>query len=68
MKRDELADTLWYLSQCVRLAESIKTQPCCGSCGKSKTCEYRPDWGEHTRINCPLWVKEGEQDDKRVSD
>lgn len=60
METRTLAETLFYLSQCVTLAESIKKQPCCNTCGKLKTCEYRPEWGEPTRINCPLWVKEGE--------
>lgn len=58
---ETLARTLIYLGDCVRLAESIRTQPCCNSCGKLKTCEYRPEWGESTRINCPLWEKEGER-------
>lgn len=58
MKAEELAKTLIYLADCVRLAESISTQPCCNSCGSLKECEYRPDWGDNTRINCPLWRAE----------
>lgn len=51
----ELAKVLIYLADAVRVADMIRTQNCCNSCGKMKDCEYRPAWGEPTRINCPLW-------------
>ena len=59
---DALAKALFYLGDCVRFTESVRKQPCCNSCGKIKTCEYRPEWGEPTRINCPLWSREGESE------
>ena len=52
---EELAKALFYLGDCVRFTELMKTQNCCNSCGKIKTCEYCPDCGKPTRINCPLW-------------
>ena len=57
MPPEELSETLHYLAECAMLAERISKQPCCNTCGKLKTCEYRPEWGEPTRINCPLWEK-----------
>lgn len=40
----------------------IITKGDCNECRK-KDCEYRPQWGEITRFNCPLWVaKEGEKE------
>ena len=27
----------------------------CNTCGKQRNCEYRPEPGGTTRINCPLW-------------
>jgi len=32
----------------------------CNDCTK-KDCEFKPDWGDDVRINCPLW--EGEEDE-----
>ena len=57
---EQISKALHYVGDCVALAERIKSQNCCNTCGKIKTCEYRPDWGEPTRINCPLWSREGE--------
>lgn len=61
---DELATVLSYLSQCVLFTERILKQPDCTTCGKLKTCEYRPNYGDDVRINCPLWVKEAEGDEE----
>lgn len=35
----------------------------CNDCEKGikRTCEHLPGIGEDTRINCPLWVQEGEE-------
>lgn len=60
---DTLAKTLFYLADCVRFTESIMSKPCCNSCGKLEYCEYRPEWGAPTRINCPLWVEERREDE-----
>ena len=58
MDKEELARTLNYLADCVRAMERISRLPDCNNCGKQKTCEYLPDWGGNTRINCPLWEEE----------
>lgn len=34
--------------------------PDCNDCAKKRDCEYLPEWGATTRVNCPLWV--GERD------
>ena len=57
---EALAKAFFYIGDCIRFTESIKKQNTCNGCGKIKTCEYRPDWGAPTRINCPLWSREGE--------
>lgn len=59
-----LAETLTYLGQCVAFTETTQKLPCCNTCGKLETCEYRPEWGEPTRINCPLWNKDGGEQDE----
>lgn len=59
---EALAKALFYLGDCVRLMERISKQPCCNSCGKLKSCEYRPEWGNATRINCPLWKAEDDEE------
>lgn len=57
---DTLARALYRLGDCIRFYERVSNLPDCNTCGKSKNCGYRPDWGETTRINCPLWVSEKE--------
>lgn len=59
---DELRKTLAYLVDCVGFFERVSEQPCCNTCGKMRTCEYRPGWGKPTRINCPLWEEESRHD------
>lgn len=34
---------------------AILKLPDCGDCGR-KDCEYMPQWGKPTRINCPLHI------------
>lgn len=59
---NDLATVLFYLAECVRYTGKTMQQPDCLTCGKLKGCEYRPSWGDDTRINCPLWVKEAKGD------
>ena len=61
---NELATVLSYLSQCVLFTEKILKQPDCTTCGKLKTCEYRPNYDDDVCINCPLWIKEVKGDEK----
>lgn len=57
MKNADLARILDRIADALMFVEKISEQPCCNTCWKS-SCEYRPDWGEPTRINCPLWKGE----------
>ena len=55
-----------YVKELIRLDMEIPSRSChivynrvkachdCNDCGRSP-CEYMPDPGETTRINCPLW-------------
>lgn len=61
MTNYELAQTLHKIADCILLADRISKQHSCNDCGIQKVCEVRPDWGEPTRINCPLWQKDGGQ-------
>ena len=57
---ETLIKALCYIADCIQFYERVSKQPCCNSCREKKTCNYRPDWGEPTRINCPLWQKDGD--------
>lgn len=56
------AELLQYAADCIRYYERIASLPDCNNCGIApKGCMYLPKWGEEIRINCPHWVKEGDQ-------
>ena len=57
-------EELTYITECLRHYDRITRLPTCNDCGKVKACEYRPGWGEHVRINCPLWEKEETNENK----
>jgi hypothetical protein len=56
----DIARTLHHIADCVGYYERIAPLPDCNTCGKRK-CEYRPKLGETVRINCPLWIEEGDE-------
>lgn len=37
--------------------DRITALPECNTCSKHGNCEFEPQAGEHTRINCPLWLE-----------
>ena len=39
--------------------DRIMCLPHCNNCGLQKSCKHMPDPGQDTRINCPLWMKNG---------
>lgn len=51
----DLITALTRIVECIQFTERISKQPCCNSCTQLKECEYKPDWGQPTRINCPFW-------------
>lgn len=34
--------------------KDLINKPDCNDC-KAEDCQYRPQWGEVVRVNCPLW-------------
>ncbi len=60
----DFADLLSYAANAIRYYQRVSSCNDCNNCAgsKDKSCQYLPDWGDTTRINCPLWhsKKEGE--------
>lgn len=50
---DEAIGKLSYILDCLRVYKQISESGNCNDCGKIKTCEYKPQWGEMVRYNCP---------------
>lgn len=44
---------LYYAADCIRYVQRLKRYNDCNNCARG--CGYEPEWGEQTRINCPLW-------------
>ena len=60
-EKELFVDLLRYAADCIQYYERIAALPDCNNCGMTyKGCPYLPGWGEEVRINCPLWVEEGE--------
>ena len=57
---------LRYVSDCVYYAQEVQSYPDCNTCGKRNNCEYLPDFGELVRINCPLWEKRGNSNERQT--
>ena len=49
--RGLLVDTITIMNH----YEAIVSLPNCNDCAKTKSCEYRPEWGAFVRYNCPLY-------------
>ncbi len=61
LRLDDMISDIEYTLGVLKAYRNITVAgKCCNTCGKIKDCEYRPEWGDLTRINCPLWVQEGE--------
>ena len=57
---EKMIGLLRYAADCIYLVEKHRNDPTCNNCGAPKECMFRPEWGEHVRINCPHW-KRGEE-------
>ena len=57
MDAEDFARMLIYVAECIRYTQNVQSYNNCNNCGK-KNCEYKPDWGDQVRINCPLWEDE----------
>lgn len=40
--------------------DDITSKPDCNTCG-NKACIYKPEIGQTTRFNCPLWIESKEE-------
>ena len=58
----QAADAIEELSAKVEslqfFADNISKLPDCNTCLKKNMCEFMPNYGEYTRINCPAWLGE----------
>ena len=61
---ENFADLLIYAGQAIRYYQRVSSYNDCYTCagGKDRSCPYLPDWGEPTRINCPLWYSEKKEE------
>ena len=55
MDAKDCARMLRYAADCIDYYLRVKSYPDCNTCGIRKECQYCPDLGEQTRINCPLY-------------
>lgn len=55
--REDLIRLIYSILDYARFGYSTSTYNSCNNC-KREDCEYKPDWGEHVRWNCPLWEDE----------
>ncbi len=49
---EDLISDISYVLDTLRAYQDIAETGCCNDCHK-KDCEYRPQWGEMVRYNCP---------------
>ena len=52
---DDVIVDVAYVLDTLRAYRDIAKTGCCNDC-RRKDCEYRPQWGEMVRYNCPLFV------------
>lgn len=53
---DDVADLLRMAAKAIRYFEKVNAAHNCNDCGR-EPCEYVPDPGQLTRINCPHWER-----------
>lgn len=49
---EDLISDISYVLDTLRAYRDIAETGCCNTCYR-KDCEYRPQWGEMVRYNCP---------------
>lgn len=52
--REELIRLILSICDYARLGAKVSTYDNCNNCHRQE-CEYKPDWGDSVRWNCPLW-------------
>ena len=55
---DQIISDITYVRSCLKLLKAIQESGCCNDCHKQKCCNYKPQWGEQVRYNCPFYEKE----------
>lgn len=58
-KIDSAISIVGYILDCLKCYKNIVESGCCNSCEKLKECEYRPEWGQLSRFNCPFYKGPG---------
>ena len=62
----DIAAILYKVADALRFYDRIKALPDCNTC-VIRGCEYMPKYGDYTRINCPHWKGEAQEDEKEIS-
>ena len=60
--REDLIRLIYSICDYARLGSRISTYNNCNDC-KDKDCQYRPDWMDPVRLNCPLWLGSNQKRD-----
>lgn len=55
---EKIRETLYKLIDAINYMERISKLHDCNDCGIKMQCKYLPEYGDQTRINCPLWKEE----------
>lgn len=58
---EDFARLLISVADHIRHSISVSSYNNCNNCGVKLQCKYLPEWGQMTRINCPLWKQKGEE-------
>lgn len=52
---DDVISDVGYILNCLETLRNIESHGCCNSCESLKDCEYKPEWGQLSRFNCPFY-------------
>ena len=53
---EDIAGILYHAADIIKSWNEIQALPNCNNCYR-KDCQFRPDWGQIVRFNCPLHVR-----------
>ena len=56
---DDVISDVGYILDCLKTLRNIESLGCCNSCEIMKDCEYKPEWGQLSRFNCPFYKGPG---------
>lgn len=61
---DDAISDVAYILDTLMAYRNVVESGSCNNCGTQKICPIRPEWGQLVRYNCPLYVKEGDNDER----